>query len=200
MDFLSLVVGPVIAAVLVLIGNAAFFRVQTTAKVKEELRAFVRELHPTTVDWVVDLDLLLRELRSRSVSGESSDTQTNFSQKVESSWEGDLVGRTRKIRYGHPDPDVRTAAEDFENAFIPLVVSARTTDDQRRSSGWALLTAQEYQDLLDPAEIALEQLRATVYEAPRRDVPKNSYDGSTGPSRSARERLRAKLDTANNTE
>lgn len=50
------------AAVLVVAGNSLLFRFQTRAKVREELRQFVRELHPSTVDTVADLDLFVREL------------------------------------------------------------------------------------------------------------------------------------------
>jgi hypothetical protein len=52
------------------------------------------------------------------------------SRNVEEKWEGDLVRRTRRIQFGHPDPEVRSAAEKVEDAFIPLVVSARTLDTQ----------------------------------------------------------------------
>ncbi|TQS88611.1 hypothetical protein EU811_20935 [Arthrobacter sp. TS-15] len=193
MDISTLLI-PVVAAFLALLGNSLLLRLQTRVKTKEELRAFVRELHSGTVDLVVDLDLLVRELRSSFLYGSpwSEEEQARVSELAKTAWEGDLLRRTRKISYGHPDPDVRDASHKLDTSVSDLITVVRTTDTQRKELGWRLLDHTDYQKLFIPVERSMKELRAAVYQAPRRDVPSRTYDGSTRSS-THHQRLEATL-------
>ncbi len=173
------------AAVLAVAGNSLLFRFQTRAKVREELRQFVRELHPSTVDTVTDLDLFVRELRSPAL-GPADDKEVKSVRKhIRRGWEGDLLPRMRRLRYGHPDPDVRHAAEVMEDEMWPLMNMAKTPEHPSWPSKPP--TQERRGEVLNAAEAALAQIRLAVYNAPRRDVPrKHDYTGHDLPSRTAR--------------
>lgn len=177
-----------VAAVLTLIGNRLMLSFQTKAKVREELRGFIRELHPETVAWVADLDLFVRELRGVALIGPwDEDEQARVRDTVAQKWDGDLLRRTRLTRFGHPDPDVRQAAEVMEDEMWPIIVNAKKLDREAIELGMGAPTDEQRARVLDAGEAALAELRRAVYAAPRRDVPRDSgYDGKDMPSRLAR--------------
>jgi hypothetical protein len=127
--FLERLGAATLAAALALLGNYLLLRFQTKTKVREERRAFVRELHSHTVDMVVDLDLFVRSLRSAVITGTTSDEhREQVKEIIESRWEGDLLRRVRRARYGHPDPDVRRAAEHMDDVMWPFIVTASSAE------------------------------------------------------------------------
>jgi hypothetical protein len=175
------------AAVLAVAGNSLLFRFQTRAKVREELRQFVRELHPSTVDTVADLDLFVRELRSPALGPADDKEIASVRKRIRKGWEGDLLPRMRRLRYGHPDPDVRRAAEVMEDEMWPLMSMAKTPEEGHPNWPSKPPTQERRGEVLNAAEAALAQLRLAVYNAPRRDVPrKHDYTGYDLPSRTAR--------------
>lgn len=187
-DLLSAFLLALVAAVLAVAGNGVLQRLQNRAKAREELRQFVRDLHGATVDTVVDLDLLLRRLRSPALGGSSAEEIAKTRRMIEKRWEGDLLRRVRRLRFGHPDPDVRRTAEFLEDDFWPLLGAATKPDDGNPALPWSKpMTAENRSDILDRVELSMAEFRLAVYEAPRRDVPRrHSYSGFDLPSRTAR--------------
>lgn len=175
------------AAVLAVAGNGLLLRFQTRAKVREELRQFVRDLHPATVDTVVDLDLFVRELRSPALGPADEKEVQHVRKRAKKGWEGDLLPRMRRLRYGHPDPDVRHAAEVMEDEMWPLIVTARTPEEGYPGGVVKPPTPERRARVLEAAEAALADFRLAVYNAPRRDIPrKHDYTGYDLPSRTFR--------------
>lgn len=193
--FLETLGAATLAAALALLGNYLLLRFQTKTKVREERRAFVRELHSDTVDLVVDLDLFVRSLRAAVITGTTSDKQRRqVEELIESRWEGDLLRRVRRARFGHPDPDVRHAAENLDDVMWPFLVTA-SSPDQEPDSFPPTKTEEERRAVKNDMEQALVELRRSVYAAPHRDVPEIDYSGEEIPSHFWRAVIR---DQANN--
>lgn len=181
--FLQTLGAAILAAVLALVGNYLLLRVQTTVKVREERRAFVRELHADTVDLVVDLDLFVRSLRATVLIGTKSEDEGNHTRElIESQWEGNLLRRVRRARFGHPDPDVRRAAENMDDVMWPFIVMA-DSPQQEEGPFPPTKTEEQRRTAKDEIEAALVELRRSVYAAPHRDVPEIDYSGAEIPSR-----------------
>ncbi len=180
--FLETLAAALLAAALALLGNYVLLRFQTKIKVREERRAFVRELHSEAIDLVVDLDLFIRKLRSAAVGGTvSSEERQRIRDLIQSDWEGDLLRRVRRARFGHPDRDVRQAVEQMDDAMWPFMVMARSPEHEDRPFP-PTKTEQERRTAKETAEAALVELRRSVYAAPHRDVPKIDYSGEEIPS------------------
>ncbi|HEX9695759.1 MAG TPA: hypothetical protein VGB64_05535 [Actinomycetota bacterium] len=181
--FLETLAAATIAATLALVGNYLLLRFQTKTKVREERRAFVRELHAETVDLAVDLDLLIRSLRASAIAGtKNSDETARVQRIIETKWEEDLLRRVRRARFGHPDPEVRSAAERIDDDMWPFIVMAESPE---RGTGRLppTKTEEERATAVRSVEHALVELRRSVYAAPHRDVPKIDYNGEEFPSR-----------------
>lgn len=73
-----------------------YLALQTKEKVREERRAFVRELHPSSVDLVVDLDLFVRSIRAAGVAGAHDEAKVRAT--IEAGWKNDLLRRFRASR------------------------------------------------------------------------------------------------------
>lgn len=174
----------VAASALTLLGNSIFFRVQSRAKVREELRQFVRDLHQTTVATVVDLDLLIRLLRASALTGNMVIAGRDAKQIIGDQWDDDLLRRMRHLRYGHPDPDVRRSAEQAEDAMWPMLVEASRDEDEGETRDQRQARRSE---VVNQVTTAMAAFRLAVYNAPRRDVPrKHRYSGQDLPSYLAR--------------
>lgn len=172
------------AAALALAGNYLMLTFQTRQAVRAERRAFVRDLHAETVDLVVDLALFVRSLAARVVTSPNSPAEAKAARdQVEQRWEGDLMRRVRRAEFGHPDPDVREAAEQLFDDMWPFIVAAGHCVDDRfagkREPG-------EGARAWDTVRDSLAELRRAVYAAPHRDVPAIRYDGAERPPRVAR--------------
>lgn len=180
--FLETLGAAVLAAALALLGNYLLLRFQTKTKVREERRAFVRELHSDTVNLVVDLDLFVRSLRSAALTGTTSAKERDrIKSLVESTWEGDLLRRVRRARFGHPDPDVRRAAEQMDDVMWPFIVMAGSPDHEEGPFP-PTKTEAERVSAKEAVEAALVEIRRAVYAAPHRDVPAIDYSGEEIPS------------------
>lgn len=186
-DLVSAFLLALAAAVLAVGGNSLLLRFQTNAKVHEELRQFVRELHPSTVDTIADLDLFVRELRSPALGPADDKEVQHVRKRIRKVWEGDLLPRMRRLRYGHPDPDVRQSAELMEDEMWPLMVMAKTPEQGHPNWPSEPPTQERRGEVLNAAETALAQFRLAAYNAPRRNVPRrHDYSGYDLPSRTAR--------------
>ncbi|NMR32097.1 hypothetical protein [Crystallibacter degradans] len=175
------------AAVFTLAGQRLMLSFQTQAKVREELRDFIRAMHPETVAWVADLDLFVRQMRARTLVGPKPDELESTKAEISETWEGDLLRRTRLVRFGHPDPDVRRAAEVLEDEMWPFIVNAGKLDRDEAAIFASPPKKGERAAVLRAVDAALTEVRRTVYAAPRRDVPAGDvYDGTNLPSRLAR--------------
>lgn len=181
--FLTALLGGVVA----LSGNAVMHFIQNRTKVREERRSFVRSLHAETVDVVADMDLFVRSIRAAAVAG--SDTQEErdaVKGKVDEKWEGDLLRRVRRLRFGHPDPDVRVAAEQVEDAAWPYMTAAGHAYDEPANSLFRLRETERTK-AVDAMSRAMVEFRRSVHAAPTRDLPKGeSYTGEDMPSYLAR--------------
>lgn len=180
--FLSALLGAVAA----LSGNAVMFILQGRAKIKEERRAFVRQLHWETVDVVADMDLLMRELRSFVVAGcQGKEREEKVKVITDEKWEGDLLRRVRRLRFGHPDPDVRATAEQLEDDFWPYMTTALRPAEE--TFPFPSITHEERGKVSDQMDAAMIEFRKAVYAAPIRKLPKRvEYDGHNRPSYLAR--------------
>ena len=176
------------AAVLTTAGNRLLLSFQTRAKVREELRQFVRDLHLDTVDTVADLDLLMREIGSATLVGpKHKGGREEMKAIVDTRWEQDLLRRMRRLRFGHPDPDVRAAAEIMEDEMWPFVTLAQTDDDQPVDGPLKPPSRDERSQAYGAARNAMATFRLAVYTAPRRDVPRrHNFNGEDPPSRLSR--------------
>lgn len=179
--FLTALLGGVVA----LSGNAIMHLLQNRAKVREERRAWVRTLHPETVGVVVDMDLFNRSLRAAVVAG--ADTEKESGQvrsTIDDRWEGDLLKRLRALYFGHPDPDVRRAAEMVEDAAWPYMTAARHAYEE---DGPFRFDPDKRKPILDTMNAAMVEFRRAVYAAPIRKLPKvEEYSGEERPSYLAR--------------
>ena len=176
------------AAVLTTAGNRLLLAFQTRAKVREELRQFVRELHLDTVDTVADLDLFMREIGSATLVGPVHKGGSEaIKVVVEDKWENNLLRRLRRLRFGHPDPEVREAAELMEDEMWPFV-SLATTDRERDVTGRGRRPSNDERSrAYQAARDAMVKFRVAVYNAPRRDVPRShTFTGEDPPSRFSR--------------
>lgn len=173
------------AASLALLGNYLMHLVQTKTAVRAERRAFVRELHAETVRLVVDLDLFVRSLRGDAIAGPIGESKDRRSPRtiVDEDWEDDLLKRLRQVEYGHPDPDVRDAAEQVDDdmwMYITMAVSALEVLGRRPR------TLEERSKVVSAIDAGMKGLRQAVYAAPHRQVPKIRYDGSQRAPRTLR--------------
>lgn len=184
--FLETLAAATIAAGLALAGNYVLLRFQTQTKVREERRQFVRELHRETVDLVVDLDLWARSLRASAVAGATdADDVAQAEEIIQSGWERDLLRRVRRARFGHPDPDVRDAAEAVDDEIWPFIIMARSPEKESGSFP-PTKTPEARQRVVKSLDGAMVELRRATYAAPHRDVPGIRYTGAELPSRLAR--------------
>jgi hypothetical protein len=184
--FLETLAAAMLAAALALVGNYVLLRFQTQTKVREERRQFVRELHGDTVDLLVDVDLFVRSLRSSAVAGTTnSENVARVREVIQVGWEGDLLRRVRRARFGHPDPDVRDAAERVDDEMWPFIVMA-SSPERERGAFPHTKTPEERLQAVRNLESAMVELRRAVYGAPHRDVPAIRYTGAELPSRLAR--------------
>jgi hypothetical protein len=174
------------AAALALAGNYLLLRFQTKKKVQEERREFVRRLHAETVDMVVDLDLFVRSIRAAAVAGPDDQKElAEVEANIESRWERDLLRRVRRARFGHPDPDVREAAEAIDDEMWPYLVMARSRHQELHTVPRPK-TSEQRSDAVKAVERSMVKLRRAVYSAPHRDVPNIRYSGDDIPSRLSR--------------
>lgn len=174
-DYAGVLGTAVLAAAIALLGNWLLLRFQTKAKVRAERRAFVRDLHPTTVDLVVDLDLFVRSIRSDVIGGATD--RSAVKQRIEAAWEGDLLRRVRRARFGHPDPDVRDAADGVEGHMWTYITTAMK--EEQPPPPIKPLSEDQRGIISQEMEAVLKELRRAVYVAPNRDVPREiRYDGS----------------------
>ena len=103
--FLETFVAATLAAALALIGNYLLLRFQTAIKVREERRAFVRELHSETVDMIVDLDLFVRSLRAAVLTGTSSDEhREKIKNLIDTGWGKRFVATRSARSFRAPGP------------------------------------------------------------------------------------------------
>lgn len=186
MMFWQTFIAALLAATFALTGNAVMLTLQNRAKVREESRAFVRQLHNETVDAVADMDLLMREIRASVIAGIDQGKVDKLRSIIKDKWEGDLLRRVRRVRFGHPDPDVQAAAEQIEDDFWPYLAVAERVDDGSIPF-LRPLTLEDRAATSEAMENAIVEFRRAVYHAPIRKRPKKArYDGRNRPSRLAR--------------
>jgi hypothetical protein len=135
------------------------------------------------VDLVVDLDLFVRSIRGDVIAGAHDEAGARA--KIDADWEGDLLRRVRRVRFGHPDPDVRDAADGVDNAmWIYIIAAGLKLDPPAPLPDYSV---EERRVISFEMEAALKELRRAVYLAPNRDVPAMiRFDGSNYPSRLSR--------------
>lgn len=176
--FLTGLLGGVVA----LSGKSLMHLIQSRSKVREERRAWVRSLHSETVDVVADMDLFIRSIRAAAVAGPGAFlSREEIKAKVDEKWEGDLLKRIRRLKFGHPDPDVRDAAEEVEDAAWPYIsVASAPRDDP---ADLLNVDGLERQTALQTIEQAMIEFKRAVYAAPTRKLPKSKgYTGEERPS------------------
>lgn len=180
------IVTAVAASILALAGNSMIQRAQSKNVVRAELRQFVRDQHGETVSTVADLDLFMRQIRAAVVVGRESFMVGGLTAReaIEQHWEGDLLRRLRILKFGHPDPDVRAAADRMEDAMWPYLTMA---ESPRERPGARSLPEESRTNALEYASEAMRLLRSAVWSAPRRNVPASArYDGADRPPYLAR--------------
>ncbi|MBA8823823.1 hypothetical protein FHX42_001152 [Saccharopolyspora lacisalsi] len=176
----------IIAAVLALAGNAVLLQLQTKVKIAEERRNFVREKHDETVDVVADMTLFLRELRRYVIVPPTAEDLQKTESIITERWEGDLLRRLGRLRFGHPDPDVRQAAEQVDTDSWPYITAAAYREDAGADAGFPspMFSPEKRKEISRAMDSTMKEFRRAVYAAPVRKLPKNpGYDGEDSPAK-----------------
>jgi len=101
--------------------------------------------------------------------------------RVDEKWEGDLLRRVRRLRFGHPDPDVRVAAEQVEDAAWPYITAAGHAYEEPANS-LLRYRVSEREKAVETMNRAMVEFRRSVHAAPTRDLPKGeAYTGEDRP-------------------
>jgi hypothetical protein len=143
-----------------------------------EYRAFIKALHPSTVDTVVVVDTFWAMLYPAIVRVAERDPEDDRGPDPSELSEIDLYAEWRStirpqlltLVYGHADPDVRNTAELLDRRILNALFYMNPTHD--RTEGEEVTVA------LQRGHDGLAELRRAVYHAPfRTNRPEPDYTG-----------------------
>ncbi|WP_078113919.1 hypothetical protein [Gordonia sp. IITR100] len=149
-----------------------------------EYRSFIRSLHQETVNTVLEAESWWRgdTMRIAVLGGYSPEDERDskeVSDALEQTWRSTVVPRLHTLVHGHPDPDVRFAADILEKRLwsISMIISRPWDedwldgdDDERRRA--------ENSVTVHLAHDGFTRLHRAVYHAPFRVTrPSPRYDG-----------------------
>lgn len=164
-------------------------RAVTSAGVSEnildvEYRALVRQLLEQTIMIVAEVDRywmrdLFREVShytsgvfDREYTEEERKTSWDRCMEIQTHFQNEVEPQLNILAYGHPDPDVRRAA-DVLGGRMQGVIFYYDARHARRQDGDGATTA------IQLAHAGLKELRRAAYHAPFRvERPAPEYDGS----------------------
>jgi hypothetical protein len=145
-----------------------------------EYRAFVRQLHQQTIEIVVEVDrwwmlVLFREVSDftagvfdREPNEEATKTR---SRQLQDELQSNVEAKLNILAFGHPDPDVRRAANVLSRRLFGAVFYYDTIRAKRKDGAEATTAIQL-------VHAGLTDLRRAAYHAPFRESrPTPDYDG-----------------------
>ncbi|MFF0452823.1 hypothetical protein [Nocardia africana] len=144
-----------------------------------EYRAFIKALHPATVDTLVAVDTFWTKLYPSVVRVAEQDPEDGHGPDPLDLSETDLYGEWRYTIQpklltpvaGHPDPDVRNAAELLDRRLLNALFYMNPTHAARQEG-------EEVTVALDRGHDGLTELRRAIYHAPFRiSRPEPDYTG-----------------------
>ena len=150
-----------------------------------EYRAFVRQLHKQTIGivaevsryWLQELSPKIVEFTSGVFDQEDDEAEAERSEiadragKLQHRLQNEIEPRLNILAYGHPDPDVRRAADVFVGRLNGVLLYHNFIRAKRKE-GKSASTA------VNLAHSGLRDLRRAAYHAPFRiDRPEPEYDG-----------------------
>jgi hypothetical protein len=141
-----------------------------------EYRAFIKVLHPATVQALVRIEVWWSQKLYPSVSGTSAGSKGSPLQRPESELDAEYRHEIGPVLLslvnGHPDPDVREAADYLKSRLFGALFYMDPTRAERSDGEEATIAIHRVHD-------GLSQLRKLVYRAPFRDArpPAPTWDG-----------------------
>ena len=151
---------------------------ELAAMLDAEYREFVRSLHKDTVAAIVAFEawwiqgLTFRAAVSASYGAELSEEDAEVAKRSEEAWRREIHPMLSNLITGHPDPDVREAADVLDKrSFAPIVMFQRPrglNEDEEEVNGLAIKLIHD----------GLNDLRRAAYHAPFRvHRPEPDWDG-----------------------
>ncbi|WP_280345089.1 hypothetical protein [Nocardia abscessus] len=143
-----------------------------------EYRAFVRSLHHHTIDTIIEVESWWTQdcLPIVNWGGYDPDHQERTGSKAdagraEEQWRRVVRPRLWRLVHGHPDPDVRQAADFLDTRLLSVVALLGAQDRHDRSEQGNVVAVHLVHD-------GFTRLHRAAYHAPFRvDRPEPSYDG-----------------------
>ncbi|MGP3707045.1 hypothetical protein [Gordonia paraffinivorans] len=140
-----------------------------------EYRAFIRSLHKDTIDAVVEVERWLKPdaLRLATLGG-YKEPEEQLAKDLEADWRDRVEPQLLTLAQGHPDPDVRFAADILDKRLWSLILVIGDPQGSRartRPDDVITVTIHLVHD-------GLSRLRRAAYHAPFRvHRPEPDYDG-----------------------
>ncbi|MEH3129166.1 MAG: hypothetical protein PGN27_04295 [Mycolicibacterium neoaurum] len=148
-----------------------------------EYRAFVRQLHERTIGVVAEIDRywmreLFREVTlfassvfDREFTDEQQKESWNRAMELQDKLQKEIEPNLNWLAYGHPDPDVRRAANVVQQRMANVIMY-RDAMHAKRDEGRHATTAVQL------VHSGMKDLRRVAYHAPFRvRRPEPEYDG-----------------------
>ncbi|MGW5142714.1 hypothetical protein ACWEPH_26955 [Nocardia beijingensis] len=152
----------------------------TDAVLDAEYRAFVRSLHKDTIDTIIAVESWWEPHCFRAVTmgayapdDEDGAEPKEETRKLEEQWRNDLLPKMLTLINGHPDPDVRDAADFLVKRLWSMILifhqSRRERQQDEDEKGVAIHLVHD----------GFTRLRRAAYHAPFRvERPVPRFDGS----------------------
>lgn len=144
-----------------------------------EYRAFVRSMHKETIDTIIAAETWWQPdcFRLAAMGGYDADSPDGpdseaVAQRLEEQWRAEINPRMLTLIYGHPDPDVRDAADFMaKRLFTMIVIIGRRRTKEREVGDETSVAIQLVHD-------GFTRLRRAAYHAPFRvHRPTPRFDG-----------------------
>ncbi|MCZ0732209.1 hypothetical protein [Mycolicibacterium iranicum] len=145
-----------------------------------EYRELVRQLHPQTISVVVDVNIwwmqvLFREVSMFTASVFDSDFDDEKvrerANELQHELQNDVERKLNTLAFGHPDPDVRRAAQAMTDHLFGVIFYYDGMHAKRKDGREATTAIRQ-------AHSGMVELRRAAYHAPfRTSRPTPDYDG-----------------------
>ncbi|MGA6208040.1 hypothetical protein ACPESR_25135 [Nocardia testacea] len=151
----------------------------TDAVLSAEYRAFVRSLHKETIETVIAVESWwkLHAFRAAIRGGfdtgrEDGPDSEAEADKLENQWRHEIRPPLMSLIYGHPDPDVRDAADFLDKRLLSIIIIITDPRAERRSR------EDENSVAIHLVHDGMQRLIRAAYHAPFRvERPEPRFEG-----------------------